>query len=362
MVVGWNVELIIIKLNEKMIYKFYTTSQKAWDGMFKAISAAQNSVYMEMYIFLDNTRTTHDFLGLLEQKARAGLEIVIIADAWGSSALSSAAITRLRTVGVEFHYFSHLFRRTHRKILIIDKKIAFIGGVNIEEKIRNWHDLQIRVSGKIVKRILKSFAYAYEMAGGRKENILTYSRLPLVQKIKSWVTDNFPRTGKFYYLNTYYRRVIAAAQQSIIIVTPYLLPPRRFIALLENACRRGVRVEILIPRDTDVKPLNKINYLNACRLSEYGAKVYRSPFMNHAKIMLIDNEEGVVGSQNLDVLSFNFNIEAGMFFRQRNLVAELARLIEKWKSESEFFVAKSKQRRWIDRVLIMVFKFLYPIF
>lgn len=330
--------------------------------MFKAMSAAQKSIYIEMYIFLDDTQATHNFLGLLKDKSLAGLEIVIIADALGSAALRKEAVNKLRAAGVEFIYFSHWFRRTHRKILIIDNKVAFIGGVNIEEKIRNWRDIQIKVQGKIVKPLLKSFAYAYEMVGGKKEWILKYSRLPLSQKIKSWVIDNLTPTAKAYYLNNYYRKKTIEAKNLIQIITPYLLPPRWLMALLDDACRRGVKVEILIPNDTDVKLLNKINYLNACRLSSFGVKFYLMPTMNHAKIMLIDKNEGVIGSQNMDILSFNFNVEAGVFFRQKDLVDDLAKIISHWKKEAVIFETQGKKIKWINRILIAILKIFYPIF
>jgi len=345
-----------------MKYRLYTTSQKAWDGMFKAMSLAKESIYMEMYIFLDDTQATHNFLGLLKDKARAGLEVVIIADAHGSATLREGAVDELKAAGVEFIYFSHWIKRTHRKILIIDNRVAFIGGVNIKEKIRHWRDLQIKIEGKVVLPLLQSFAYSYKMVGGKKETILKYSRLPLVKKIKSWITDNFVGGSKLYNLNFYYQEKIKNATSSIKIVTPYLLPPRWLLALLDDACRRGVNVEIIIPNDTDVKPLNKINYLNTCRLSAFGVKFYLMPMMNHAKIMLIDDSEGVIGSQNMDVLSFNLNMEAGVFFQQKDLVADLKNIIEHWKREAVHFEATGQKIKFLDRFLIAIFKIFYPIF
>jgi cardiolipin synthase len=267
---------------------------------------------------MDDTQVTHNFLQILKDKAKAGLEVVIIADAYGSASLKGGAAEELHAAGAEIIFFSHWFRHTHRKILIIDGQTAFIGGVNISEKTRNWRDMQIRVAGTIVRPILHSFAYAYKMAGGKNEKVLHHSHRPLTQKIKSWLADNLvgTRTGAIHQLSTYYREKVAGAKESIVMVTPYLLPPRWMIALLDKACRRGVRVEILIPNDTDVKPLNKVNYLNACRLSGLGVQFYLLPVMNHAKIMLIDDAEGIIGSQNMDVLFFNWNIEAGVFFQQ----------------------------------------------
>jgi cardiolipin synthase len=345
-----------------MKYKLYTTSQKAWDGMFKAMTAARKSIYLEMYIFSGDTQATHNFLGLLRAKAQAGLEVVIIADAYGSSKLTKETVNELRQSGVEFIYFSHWFRRTHRKILVVDTNVAFIGGVNIEENTRNWRDMHIKMTGMITRPLLQSLAYTYQMAGGKKESILKYSHQPLVRKIKSWVTDNVIRNSKMYNLNVYYQEKIREAKKSILIVTPYLLPPRWLIALLDDACRRGVKVEILIPNDTDKKPLNKINYLNACRLSDFGVSFYLMSLMNHAKIMLIDGQEGVIGSQNMDILSFNWNIEAGVFFQQKDLVADLERIVEHWKKEAVIFTARGRKVRWFDRIFIAILKLFYPIF
>ena len=345
-----------------MKYRFYTTSAKAWDGMFKAISEATKSIYLEMYIFLDDTGVTHDFLGMLKDKARQGVEVVIIADAFGSHELKPASISELKEAGVEFIFFSHLLHRTHRKILILDNKTAFLGGVNIEEKTRYWRDLQIKLSGKIIKPIIKSFAYAYKMAGGKKTSILQYNDHSFPKMIKSWLVDNWSNTQHSYYLDNYYRTKIIEATKSIKIVTPYLLPPSWLLALLDNATRRGVEVEIIMPQDTDYRALNKINYINTCRLAALGVKCYFLPVMNHAKLMLVDDEEGVIGSQNFDVLSFGVNLEVGIFFRQKDIINSLIHLLEKWKKESALFIPKDQKISWRDHILIYIFKFFYPIF
>lgn len=330
--------------------------------MIKAILGATESIYIEMYIFLGDTNLTHDFLGILKTKALGGVEVVIIVDAFGSMDLKATAVAELREAGVELIFFSHWLRRTHRKFLIVDKRIAFMGGVNIENKIINWRDVQIKLQGRIVKPILKSFAYAYKMSGGQKVSILQYNNHSLTKKLKGWLIDNWSNTQHSYFLNNYYKQKIIEAQKSIQLVTPYLLPPRWLLALLDNAVARGVNIEIILPRQTDIKPLDKINYLNACRLSAIGVKFYFFPSMMHAKLMLVDGEEGVIGSQNLDILSFGFNMEAGIFFRQKNIISELSHLIERWKRESEFFESGLKKISWHDKLLIAIFKIFYPIF
>ena len=345
-----------------MKYRLYTTSQKAWDGMFKAMASAQKSIYLEMYIFLDDTQATHDFLGLLKAKAKAGVEVAIIADAFGSSSLRQGAAAELRAAGAEFIFFSHWLKHLHRKILIIDERVAFIGGVNIEETTRHWRDIQLRLTGRIVKPLLRSFAQTYKAAGGKKEALLVFARRTLVKRLKAWVTETSDSPEPGDSLNRYYSEHIKAAQQLVQIATPYLLPPRRLLVALDDAVRRGVKVEIVIPNDTDIKIINKVNYLNACRLADLGVKVFLLPFMNHAKLMLIDGREGVVGSQNMDVLSFNFNLESGVFFEQKDLTADLEKIFTTWQKESIVLASAGRRLSWRSWLLMGILKLFYPIF
>jgi len=330
--------------------------------MFKAMLKAETSIFLEMYILVNDTNRTHNFFKLLKDKAKSGVEVVVIADAYGSYSLRADNIKELKEAGAEFIFFSHWLKRTHRKILIIDNRIAFLGGVNIEEKIRDWRDLQIKVEGSAVKFILKSFANSYRKCGGKRESILRFGFTPLTHKLKSWVMDNWQGTNKKYYLNNYYREKISGAKLSVKIVTPYLLPPRWFIAVLDDACRRGVKVEMIIPGHTDIKALDKINFLNCCRLANIGVSFWLTKNMNHAKLMLIDDAEGLVGSQNMDILSFGWNFEVGIFSQQKNLVADLKRIIESWKREAKPFSNGYRKISWGDRLLIAFLRFFYPIF
>ncbi len=342
--------------------RFYTTSQSAWGAMLTEIKKAQKSIYIEMYIFLENTGITHDFIGILQTKAQAGVKVIVIVDAYGSFDLKKITVDAMRQSGVEFLFFSSWFQRTHRKIVIIDEKIAFLGGVNIKEKIRYWHDLQIKLTGKIVKPIIKSFARSYYQSGGTQPELIAYRKKILSRKLKSWVIDNWAQTSKRYQLSNYYREKISSAKKSIDLVTPYFLPPRWLIRYLISAVNRGIIVDIIIPADTDVKSLNKINYLNACRLAAAGVRFFLTPQMNHAKIMLIDQEEGMVGSQNLDFLSFSFNVEAGIFFKQKKMVSSLAKIVTDWKAEAEILNLKKAKPGWWDQLLTIFLQIFYPVF
>lgn len=345
-----------------MHYRFYTTSQKAWDAILKNLAKAQESIYLEMYIFLGDTSQSHNFLGVLEERARAGVKVALVLDAYGSRELKRENAEALRQAGVELLFFSQWIRRTHRKLVIIDRKLAFLGGVNIEEKTRLWQDLQVKLSGRIVTPLVHSFAYAYQRAGGKDKKILACSRRPLRKKLKSWALYNFGFGEKRYRLNNYYQRKISEAQESIKIVTPYLLPPRWLMASLDEAIHRGVKVEIVIPEHTDIKSLDQINYINACRLHDIGVEFFFLPSMNHAKAMLIDGNEAVVGSQNLDILSFNFNSELGVFFQQKEAVSSLAKIINRWQAQSHRPHLDLTHLNWRKKVMILLLRLFFPIF
>ncbi|MDA3802884.1 MAG: phosphatidylserine/phosphatidylglycerophosphate/cardiolipin synthase family protein [Patescibacteria group bacterium] len=345
-----------------MKYRFYTTSKKAWVGMLKTINVAKKSIYLEMYIFLDDNEKKYDFVEALKKKAKQGVDISIIADVYGSSKMPSSTIKELRESGIEFIFFSNWLRRTHRKILIVDEKVAFTGGVNINRKIINWRDMQIKLSGPIVKPFLKSFARGYKLAGGKKESILRYSKLPLSKRIKALVIDNIPGKDKRVLFSEYYIDKILEAKELVYIVTPYLAPPRRLLVAIDTIRRKGVEVKIIIPSYTDIKLLNKVNFLNACRLADIGVKFFLTPTMNHAKILLIDDSLGLVGSQNIDVLSFNFNIETGVFFTQKKVVSDLKKIVYKWEEEATSFDFKYKKHTFFDKILIFIIKIFYPIF
>ncbi|MFA7702690.1 MAG: phosphatidylserine/phosphatidylglycerophosphate/cardiolipin synthase family protein, partial [Patescibacteria group bacterium] len=315
----------------------------------------------EMYIFLDDTADSHDFIGLLKSKARAGIEVAIIADAFGSLNLKHQTIVDLREAGVEILFFSRFWHRTHRKIVVIDKRIAFVGGVNIEKKIINWQDIQIKMEGnKTVKAILRSFARTYQSCGGKKKHIISYHHKSLLKKIKSLVLENLP-IHNINSLMDYYKDKIISAQKSIKIITPYFIPPRWLMALLDDARRRNIEIEIIIPRNTDINIINKVNYSYVSQLKPSGIKFYANPKMNHAKILIVDENEALVGSQNLDSFSFGLNLEVGVFFKQREIVKELTQIFNIWRDQSPPFQAAKIRLNWWEQIKVNIMRLFLSI-
>lgn len=145
-----------------MKYKFLTKSDQAWWAMLASIRQAKQSIYLESFIFVDDAQT-HGFFKILKQKAKEGVRVKIIVDRIGNF-LWGGFTTKgeFEKAGIEVLFFNRLLYHNHRKILIVDEAVAFIGGVTIKGKFADWLDLHVKIdSHSIVNIILKSFIRVY---------------------------------------------------------------------------------------------------------------------------------------------------------------------------------------------------------
>ncbi len=342
-----------------MNYEFYTIPEKALMAMLQAISQAKKSIYIEMYIFSHNISNSHNFFEKIIEKTKEGVVVKIVVDAVGSFELKSSIIKELKNAGVEFLFFSHWLRRTHRKILIIDEQIAFLGGMNIHSD-HSENDLQIRLTGLIVKPIIRSFAYTYFMAGGSDKKLINYREKSFTYKTKVWLLEHWPFKKK-NTLKQYYLEKIKEAHKNITIVTPYFVPHKWLIIALDQAIQRGVVVDIILTQVTIPQFMTRVNYFYASKLSPIGINFFFTKEDNHAKAMLIDNTEGLIGSHNIDALSFDFNLEAGVFFHNPKMIKDLSNIIEQWKIDSIPFDHTRYKPKKIDHIKGLFLSFFQPI-
>ena len=334
--------------------KFYTTSESAWSAMLGSIMGAKESIYLEMYIF-DGDTTGYDFLRELGIKARAGLRVVVILDALGSFGLANESIEELKSAGAEILFFSYWLRRTHRKMLIIDEQIVFLGGVNISKQFVRWKDLQVRVSGRVAKLAVRSFAHIYKECGGKNPALVFTKEPKFIGRARTWFLESGVRK-KFLGLRAHYTEHIGGATRTITLVTPYLVPHPWMVTCLHLAIQRGVRVTIILPKKTDHAYFDRLNYYYADQFEKLGVRCLLGKEMNHAKVMLVDGAIGTMGSQNIDTLSFDWNVEAGIFFDDPLMIAELSKIIGIWTAEAEEFVALRYTPKWYDGLLAYVLR------
>lgn len=359
-------------MKEKIKYQFFSTTQESWQAMYQAIKEAKEAIYWELYIF-HNDEIGQGFLELLKEKARAGLEIKLIFDGWGSFWFDSRAIKELRAAGAEVLYFNpiHLswlwrglrgwFERTHRKVLIIDRCLGFIGGVNVEKTAFSWFDLQVRVEGPIVKSLLRNFARAYLAGGGPLARVKHIFYLPVIKE-KYWRVLWHKPQSEFSIIRRVYLQAIARAKKSLTMVAPYFLPDREFLEALRQARERGVKIDLILPWRTNHRILNYAMRAYWRLYDKLGLKIHLVKRMIHAKAMMVDDKWAMVGSSNVDAQTFYRSHETNLVFTSKEMVGDLKKIFQAWKKKSRLFhPLKWQKRPWLGRIYEAICRLLRPI-
>lgn len=320
-------------------YDVYSTSAAAWEAMYQAILGATISVYWEVYIFADDDMGKM-FFSLLERKAREGVDVKMLIDGFGSFSVSNKRIQSLRKAGVDIQFFSHRHRgvwrrlvsRTHRKVLIVDGDIGFIGGVNVKHDMANWLDLHVKIEGEAVRSLSRAFAKAYVMAGGKRKTVkhLLKYKFRINKEIQDveFIFDEagVPKSSA----RRRYVEALTKARERVILFSPYYFPDKQFIYALWQARKRGVRVDLLIPFRTDIRIATYAAYGWFALMKKMGVNVHLSKDMMHGKGVIVDDDWAMVGSSNLEHGSFYDNYEANVRLRDKMIVKRIKGIVESW--------------------------------
>ncbi|MBI4427200.1 MAG: phosphatidylserine/phosphatidylglycerophosphate/cardiolipin synthase family protein [Candidatus Magasanikbacteria bacterium] len=352
-------------------YKIYSTSKDAWDAMYQAISSAQKSIYWELYIFLDD-EAGNPFFDLLEQKAKAGVDVKIVVDSLGSFWLSNRRIKRLREAGVDFRFFyerkkryrgwwKRLWSRTHRKILIIDQTIGFIGGVNVGKEMKDWLDIHVRLEGNVVHSLLRAFAKSYIICGGEKKNVRRFLKHKLFFSRGDGELILDEPHARHSSARERYTKALSLARRRVIFFSPYYFPDKKFLLALWHARKRGVRVDLLIPFRTDVKIMALVTYTWFSLLRKAGVKVHLIDQMLHGKGVIVDDDWAMVGSSNLEHTSFYDNYEANLKIEDKAAIKFIKDVVESWIMKSKHLydnpsIKYSFWQRFQQRVAVKLYR------
>lgn len=341
----------------KNSFKIYTTSKEAWSAMYQAIFDAKKSIYWESYIFMDD-EIGKPFFDLLEKKSQEGIEVKLIVDSFGSYGLSKSRVNSLRQARVELLFFNErkkryrgwwkkLKSRTHRKVLAVDEKIGFLGGVNVRSEMQNWLDIQVSFTGKIVHSLLRYFAKNYIIAGGKKKNVrhLLKYKFRLLNSQLHLIFDE--PEAKHLTARKQYAKALIRARERVILFSPYYFPDKDFLKALWIAKKRGIRVDLLIPFRSDIRLMTWLNYAKFGILNKLGVHIHMSPQMMHGKGVIVDDEWAMVGSSNLDYTSFYDNYESNIKIDEKRIVKKLKKTLEKWLKESKNLSDDEWQKRGI---------------
>lgn len=308
-------------------------------AMLEAIRAARHTITFETFIYWRG-QIGREFAHALAERARAGVQVRVLIDFVGSSKMDPELLRLIETAGaqvVRYHPLSwyHLARfnnRTHRKLLIIDGRIGFTGGVGIAdewggdaEDERHWRDTHFRVEGPVVTQMQATFMTNWIKARGEVEH--TESFFPEQPHAGAYLAQMFhssPQEGS-ENIRLMYHLSIAAAREQILLQQAYFVPDDLTTELLTAALRRGVRVEIITPGPAiDHKVVRRASRGRWGPLLRAGARIHEyQPTNIHAKIMIVDSVWATVGSTNFDNRSFRLNDEANLNVYDREFCREL---------------------------------------
>jgi cardiolipin synthase len=319
-----------------------TNGEVFYRAELAAIQAAQHSINIEAYIF-QKGEVSRKFVEGLTERARAGVKVRLTLDALGGFATWNSYFTELRAAGASicwYHPFrwytlTHFNNRTHREIITIDGRIAFIGGAGVADhwykgkgKNPRWRDTMFRIEGEPVLSLQAAFTENWLESSG--EILTDTDCFPLSEiddEMETLVVESSPGAGGSTRARILFQTLLASAQKSIHITTPYFLPDRSARREMVRAVReRKVEMKIIVPgKHSDHMLTRSSSQRLFGELLKAGARIYEyEKSMIHAKILMVDGLWSVVGTTNFDNRSFGLNDEINLAARDENLTARLA--------------------------------------
>jgi cardiolipin synthase A/B len=318
-----------MKETKKDTYTIFDHPPALFEAMLHDIEQAKKYIFLETYKF-GNDSIGSRFRNALTQKAKEGVKIKLLIDSWGAAVPLSffsemlrynAEVRYFKKIVLAFDFFTKNHRRNHRKLLIIDDNIAYLGSANIAGHGIKWKELQLRLEGKIAIHFKRSFLASFKVYSKYIFNKLAYRKtihhchFEIVQDIPSIYRQRIKRR---------YEDLIRKARKEIIIETPYFVPGFKLRKKLMEAALRGVDVKIIMPEHSDVRIVDLLRnkYLGQMHRSKVRFLFY-TPTNLHAKAALFDNEIVGIGSANFDYRSFRYLYEIMLFGKDKAIAGAL---------------------------------------
>ncbi|NLJ07508.1 MAG: phosphatidylserine/phosphatidylglycerophosphate/cardiolipin synthase family protein [Sphingobacteriales bacterium] len=312
---------------------------KIYYSMLEDIEKAKKYIYIETFRF-ENDPIGIKFRNLLAKKAREGVKIMILTDAWGTS-VNSKFFKMITDYGGEVKFFKsirfalNLFlvnhERDHRKLLIIDDFISYISSINISNYNLNWREFSLRIEGELAVFLKKIFLENYNL-----KNTYKFDKKRSSQIVKAGhfeIVRDVPSV-RYQRIRKRFVQLINISKHQVFIETPYFLPTFLLTEALIAAAKRKVDVNIIIPRRSDVTVVDRLRQYYLGRFYEAGVKIwYYLPTNLHSKLFISD-QWFYAGSTNFDYRSFRYMFEIGLFGTQEDIWSVIMNHIHETLSES----------------------------
>jgi cardiolipin synthase len=297
--------------------------EQIFPAMLDAIANAQTSIWLESYIF-ESDGIGSVFIDALVHRARAGVQVLVLVDAFGGFGLSGDHENLLLAAGAELRFFgrfNHLrmkrwFKRDHRKLLLVDHRWAFVGGINIsddyaavEQGGKGWHDIHVQLEGPVSSILAETFSETWEAAGGNAlaSAPVNYSETTSGERAMAICSNH---RGTRMRIRRHLLHALRAAESEALIASAYFIPDPGLQRGLIDAAKRGVDVRVLVPGESDISGVQRAGEHVYERLLKAGVQVHLWPTTHmHAKTAAVDRKWCTFGSYNLDYVSLMYSLE-----------------------------------------------------
>jgi len=335
--------------------------------MLAAIRGAQHTITLETYIYWSGD-IGKKFAAALAERARAGVRVLVLLDWAGSARMDAALLDQLTESGCaveryhapHWYHLTRLNNRTHRKLLVVDGRIGFTGGVGIGDEWtgnaqnpQHWRDTHFKVEGPVVARMQAVFMDNWIKARAKVEHTGDFfPPLAPAGNLSAQMFHSSPEGGS-ENIRLMYLLSIAAARHTLLLEQSYFVPDDLITDMLATAARRGVRVEIITPGPLiDTPKVRRASRARWGPLLEAGVKIYEyQPTTLHAKIMVVDDLWSSVGSTNFDNRAFRLNDEANLNIYDAGFAAQMTRTFAADKKVSrEITLAEWRARPWFTKL------------
>jgi cardiolipin synthase len=347
-------------------YRVLLNGDQIFPAMLAAIRGARKSITFETYIYWSGD-IGREFADALSERARAGVPVHVLLDWVGSAKLDEASVERMRSAGVQiekFHppHWSNLGRlnnRTHRKLLVVDGRVGFTGGVGIAPKWTgnaqdpdHWRETHFQVEGPVVAQMQSVFLDNWIKTTGTVLHGAEY--FPPLAPMGAGVAQMFSSspTGGSESMQMMYLLSITAASRSIRISSAYFVPDDLSVRAMVDAMKRGVKLQIITPgTHTDSEVVRTASKATWGELLMAGAEIYEyQPTMYHCKVMIVDDVLVSTGSTNFDNRSFRLNDEANLNIYDAAFARQQVAIFERDRALSRRYTLEQWQARsWWDR-------------
>lgn len=343
----------------------YSLSSDPWqflNAMLEDIEKAQKYVYIEIYKF-DHGSIGERFRNSLAKKAGEGIDVRLLIDSWGSY-VSGAFFRELTEAGGEVRFFKKIkffldfftknHRRNHRKLLIIDDRIGYIGSANITGYSMNWRESMLRVEGRLARAFKKVFLDDYQNYSNYVFNQpVHYSS---IRSGEFEILRDVPSITKQRIKNRY-EWLFKRSTSSVYIESPYFLPGYMLRKIMANASKRGVNVNVIFPLRSDIGLVDVIRNRYLGSLHKSGVSIwYYIPGNLHSKLVLVDEKIFCIGSSNFDYRSFRYQHEIMLQGTRKEIIRQVKEHIHETLSYCEPFDYEDwRKRPFIQRLIEWIF-------